>query len=611
MWQIESNRFEYQRFKNRAFLVKFFLVFVFFVLYLRLFQLQIINKRYFKKISKNNCIQILFQQAPRGAILDRNGVVLADSRSAFSLLFSPFNLSDDDITKSVNKISDILDRDKEYFIRKISFQKRYPFTYARLMENIERKKMFQFAEEKPNIPGITIQTETVRYYLRKNFASHILGYIGEINADELRDRGGECKQGNVVGKIGIEKIYDSELRGIEGGKQIEVNAVGRELRVLREIKPVKGHTLILTIDKKLQELSEDALGDSPGVIIILDPRNSEVLSLVSKPDFDSNIFTVPLASKKWNHFFTSLAYPLLNRAIQAQYAPGSVFKILVTLAALEEEKINLNDTFFCKGFLTCGREERVFRCWKREGHGKQNLIQAMANSCDIYFYNMGLSLGVRNISKYAKEFGLGEKTGIDLPSEKRGLVPSSEWKRKKIGDPWFDGDTLNLSIGQGYLLATPLQIANMVCAVVNGGKLYRPYIVKKIIGDKNHLIKEIKPYKIRDIKISESTLNILKKSLKSTVEKGTGRAAYLKNLSIGGKTGTAENPHGENHAWFVCFTPVEDPQIVICVFLEHGGSGGSDAAPVARKVLEGYAQFLNEHKGNEYILKTGKEKNGL
>ncbi len=611
MWQIESNRLEYQKFKNRIFLFMCLLVFIFFVLYLRLFQLQIIDRQYFKKISKENCIQILFQQAPRGTILDRKGKILAGNRSAFSLLFSPFNLSDSDIEKSVDKINNILgeDKNKDNFIRKIAFQKRYPFTYACLMRNIGRKKMFQFAEEKLNIPGINIQTETVRFYPRKNFASHVLGYIGEINANELMRRGDECRQGNVVGKIGLEKVYDSELRGVEGGKQIEVDVLGRELRVLREIIPAKGNTLMLTIDNRLQILAEDALGDAAGAIVILDPRNGEVLSLVSKPDFDSNIFTVPLNAKEWNYFFISPDYPLLNRAIQAQYAPGSVFKILVTLAALEEKKINLNDTSFCKGFLTCGKEERVFRCWKRDGHGRQNLIQAVANSCDVYFYEMGLKMGVRNISEYARKFGLGKKTGIDLPSEKKGLVPSPEWKKKKIGNSWFDGDTLNFSIGQGYLLVTPLQMANLVCAVVNGGKLYRPYVVKKIFNDKNNLIKKIKPYKIKDIEISDNTLKFIKKSLKETVEKGTGRGAYVENLSVGGKTGTAENPHGENHAWFVCFAPVEDPQIVICVLVEHGGSGGAVAAPVARKILQGAIPFLNKEEESKDVLKAGMKNN--
>lgn len=613
MWQIERNGIEYQKFENRILIFLYFLVLVFFVLCLRLFQLQIINKQYFKEVSKENCIQILFQQAPRGAILDRRGEVLADNRSAFSLLFSPLNLSDSDIEKSVDKINNILgeDKNKENFIQKISFQKRYPFTYSCLMRNIGRKKMFQFAEEKPNISGINIQTETVRFYPRKNFASHVLGYIGEINSNELLKRRDECRQGNVVGKIGLEKVYDSELRGIEGGKQIEINALGRELRVVREITPAKGKTLMLTIDNRLQILAENALGDASGAVVILDPRNGEVLSLVSKPDFDSNIFTVPLNIKEWNNLFTSIEYPLLNRAIQAQYPPGSVFKILVTLAALEEEKINLNDTVFCKGFLTCGKEERVFRCWKREGHGRQNLLQAVANSCDVYFYEMGLKLGVRNISDYSKKFGLGEKTGIDLPSEKKGLVPSPEWKKKKIGDSWFDGDTLNFSIGQGYLLVTPLQMTNAVCAVVNGGKLYRPYVVKKVFDDKNNLIREIKPYKIRDIKISDSTLKFIKKSLKETVEKGTGRGAYVENLSVGGKTGTAENPHGENHAWFICFTPVEEPQLVVCVFVEHGGSGGAVAAPVARKILQGAISFLNEGKENKDILRVGMENNGF
>lgn len=598
MWQTESSRIEQRRFRKRVSFLTSFVFFAFSVLYLRLFQLQVISARRFKKISKENCIQVLFQQAPRGTILDRKGKVLVNNRSAFSLLFSSLNLSETSIKKSIDKISNILEVDKEYLAKQVEAQKWHPFSFACLIKDIKREKMFQLAEEKPNIPGINIQTETVRYYTNGDFASHILGYIGEVDSSELRKSGNEYKIGNVVGKNGIEKVYDSELRGTEGGKQIEVNVVGRQLRVLREIEPIKGNTLVLTIDYRLQKVAEESLGDLSGAVVILDPQSGEILSLVSKPSFNPNIFTIPLTEQEWNYFFTTSSYPLVNRAIQAQYAPGSTFKIVVAIAALEEEKITPFDTFFCRGSFKSGREQRIFGCWRKEGHGREDIVGGLADSCDVYFYNVGLKTGVWNITKFAKKFGLGRKTGINLPSEKGGILPNPDWKRKKVGEPWFEGDTLNLSIGQGYLLVTPLQMANLMSCIVNGGKLYRPYIVKRILDNKNRLIKEMKPHKIRDVKISDETLSIIKKSLKVAVEKGTGRATYLKNLSVGGKTGTAENPHGENHAWFLSFAPVEFPQIVICVLVEHGGSGGAIAAPITRKILKGSLPFLGEWRNN-------------
>jgi len=573
--------------QKRLIILRYFVIGVFILVGLNIFYLQIIQGAYFRKRSLENRTQVIPLPAPRGKIFTRDGKILVTNRPAFSVLFSGLNLPESAVRESIAKISALFNIPVNILKEKVTAQARTPLLPVHFVEDISRQELVRLSEISYDLPGTVITVESRRKYVYGDFASHIIGYLGEINKEELAKLAG-YRPGQIIGKAGIEREFDRELRGIDGGKQIEINALGKQTALLGREEPIPGNNLKLTINFQLQRLAEEALAGKKGAIVVLNPQNGEILAWVSKPSFNPELFLKRLTPQECAKIFADPEHPLLNRAIQGQYPPGSTFKIVTAIAALEEKKITPETIFNCRGEFSLRRGGQVFRCWKEEGHGRIDLHEAIVQSCSVYFYHAGLLVGPDDLAKYAKAFGLGKPTGIGLGPEKGGVVPDPHWKRGVIKRGWFGGDTVNFSIGQGYLLVTPLQMANLIAAVATRGKMYRPYLVKEIISPEGKILKSFEKKLGKEVRLSPKTWEILRAGLTGVVEerKGTGRFVRIKGLKIAGKTGTAENPFGKEHAWFVCFAPVEDPQIAMCVFVENGGQGAVAAVPLARHILK-------------------------
>jgi len=428
--------------------------------------------------------------------------------------------------------------------------------------------------------------------------------VGEISAFELEGSASDVyRADDIVGKYGIEKYLDGPLKGKSGGEQVEVDAAGRRLNVLGRIDPVSGYNVVLNIDADLQKVCWDAFREKAGTVIVMDPRNGAVMAMVSKPSFDPNLFNRGISEESWKELTTNPLCPLQNRAISGQYPPGSTYKLVVAAAALEEGLITESTEISCDGTYQMGN--RTFRCWKKRGHGTVDLHRAIVESCDVYFYHLGEMLGVDKLSEYAVKFGFGSRSGISLPGEMAGLTPTKEWKLRRFKEPWQKGETTSLSIGQGFALVTPLQLLRAYCALANGGTLYKSRLVKRIETGDGQMIGEFPPESEGVIPISKKNIDIVKYALWGAVNEphGTGWALKRKERDVCGKTGTAQVislPEDEedqkdeipyrfrDHALFVCFAPYKDPTVAVAVVVEHGGHGGSTAAPIARRVIDGY-----------------------
>ncbi|MDH3446184.1 MAG: penicillin-binding protein 2, partial [Deltaproteobacteria bacterium] len=436
--------------------------------------------------------------------------------------------------------------------------------------------------------------------------AHVLGYLGEIGPKQLkasRDKGYEL--GDEIGQYGLEKKWEQYLRGKGGGQQVEVDALGRRVRVISEVISGPGYTVHLTLDRKLQQSAYEALQGKEGTIVVLDVHNGGILAMASTPSFDPNVFARGINVDEWRTLIKDRLRPLSNRAIQGQYPPGSTFKIIMAVAGLEEEAINPDAKISDPGYFPFGN--RNFRDWKKEGHGSVDLHKSLVESCDVYYYQLGIRLGVDRIAKWARAFGLGEKSGAVLDDEKSGLVPDTVWKRKRYRQPWYPGETPSVAIGQGYLTTTPLQLANMMAAVANGGTLYRPRLVSRVESIDGETAFEQGPEVIRTIDLKPDTLARVRKALFDVVNgtTGTGKAARSPLITMAGKTGTSQVIEmkgaylkneklayfNKDHAWFVSYAPADKPQIAIAVLIEHGGGGGAAAAPMAKIVAEKYAEL--------------------
>jgi len=579
---------------------RYFIIAAVLILLVRIFSLQIIKRGELCKLSEANRIQLFFDPAPRGIIYDRNGKVIVRNVGSFSVLFSPANLTWPKTEEILNRLSEILNLDYHSMIVKVRSSIRQPLNSILLAENVPRPKVFCLAEEKVNLPGVNIEVEPKRHYVHNNSGSHLLGYLGEIGPKELRALSGAgYRLGDIIGKSGVEKVYDNSLRGMRGGRQVEIDANGRQLRIINSVSPQEGNSLILTVDERIQKLLEDTLEGKAGAICAINPTNGEVLGMASKPDFDPNLFTERLSPSRSQQLFTDAGLPMFNRSIQSQYAPGSLFKIITAIAALEEGAISVDETMDCRGRLRIG--DREFKCWKEQGHGRLDIVQAIAQSCDVFFYQLGLKVGGDRLAKYARMLGLAEKIGISLPSEARGLVPDSTWKKAHFGEHWYPGDTANMSIGQGYLEVSPLQMASLISMLANGGVIYKPFIVKKIIDGRGKIIETFQPKVIEKPRISPETLSIVRGGLREAVLSGTSQVVKFKGLSVAGKTGTAENPHGEDHAWFICYAPEDNPIIALAILVEHGGHGASAAGPLARQILNGVFALEGEKEPEVFV----------
>lgn len=553
---------------------------LFILLGIGLFYNQIIRFSYYSRLSKNNSIRIIPIDGPRGNIYDRNGVPVVLNRLSFDVAVVYRELTDKQ--KFIRMLGESLSMSARDIIHALDKARAKPYAPVTIAEDIDKDKALMLEEMSFDIDGLVIETRSKRDYLYGNIGSHIFGYMSEIGVDELEDlKDYGYRMGDLVGREGLEKQYETYLRGVDGGTQIEVDSRGRETRIIGVKEPLAGRDLYLTIDIDLQSACDKLLGDRKGAICVLNPNTGEVLALASHPAFNPNVFVEPKSSDvRVKLLKDRVGRPMSNRAISGLYPPGSVFKVVTASAALETKKVNANTSFFCSGSYSLGKAK--FGCWKAEGHGAQDVIQGFVNSCDVYFYSAGRLAGVDAIERYAKLFGYGKTTGIDLPDEVKGLAPGKDWKKRFRRNNWFEGDTVNYSIGQGYLLTTPMQVTVMMSVIANNGNLVRPYIVKKV-GDV--LMQADKP---KHLGISQKTIDIISQGLYEVVnrEDGTGKRAKAEGVAVAGKTGTAENSQGRTHAWFSGFAPYSDPKIALVVFLEHGGKGGAMPSEIARGIFE-------------------------
>ncbi|MCM8790788.1 MAG: penicillin-binding protein 2 [Candidatus Omnitrophica bacterium] len=545
-----------------------------------LFYNQILKHGYYFKLSRNNSIRIVPIDGPRGSIFDRTGKALVTNRMSFDvkLVYQEIN----DRRKLAGILRDILGMPSEKIVESLEKAGARPYAGVTIAEDIPKEKAFVLEEASCEVSGLHIETRSKRDYILGMFGSHLFGYLSAITEEELerlKDEGYRIT--DLVGRGGLEKYYERELKGVDGGTQIEVDSRGRQTRVLGVKEPEAGKDLQITIDASLQVAADKLLGDRKGAIIAMDPSNGEILAIASHPSFDPNIFVRPGTSRERLQLLNDKkGRPMSNKAISGIYPPGSVFKVVVASAALDTKKIDAHSSFFCSGTYNLGRAS--FDCWKAEGHGWQDVIRALMNSCNIFFYNTGRIVGPDSIESYAQRFGFGALTGIDLPDEVRGLVPGRAWKRAHRKIPWYEGDTLNYSIGQGYLLVTPIQVLNMIAVVANNGNLVRPHIVRRVGGEEMPLVKS------RPVGLDGNVIKIVREGLFEVVnnDAGTGKRAKVKGVAVAGKTGTAQNPQGRTHAWFCGFAPFERAKICLVVLLEHGGKGGVEPAQIGQGFFE-------------------------
>jgi penicillin-binding protein 2 len=576
-------------------------VFFFILIFLRLWYLQVIKGDYYKGLSENNRLRIVKITPPRGIIYDRNGIPLVENRPSFDVSLILEDLPEGGDT--IERLAELLGLPAEDIKRKIAeYKQKEPFQPVKIKENVSWEEVAKVEARRLELPGVQVDVEVTRNYIYGGTGFHLIGYLGRITEEQAREEAyANFPQGGLVGQWGIEKSMDYALRGIPGERLIEVDALGHVVRVIGEKDPTAGDDIYLTIDLKTQKAAEESLGKEAGAIVAISPENGDLLALVSHPSPDPNIFTKGIPLKEWNRLLNDPFYPLINRVIQHQSPPGSTFKMVMAAAGLETGKIEPSTEVFCRGSIRFGN--RDFRCWKEEGHQRVSLHKAIVESCDVYFYELGKRLGIDLISYYAEAFGLGRITGIPLSSEKAGLVPSTEWKMKVKGQPWFPGETLSVSIGQGALLATPIQMASLAAAISNGGILYSPRFIKEIRGMSNHLALRDPSKNRKKIRVSDGTLRFLRDAMGGVVEEdgGTGWRARSQLTKIAGKTGTSQvirmkdrlKPEDlprrfRDHAWFIAFAPVDDARIAVSVFVEHGGAGGVAGAPIAKRVIEGY-----------------------
>jgi penicillin-binding protein 2 len=480
---------------------------------------------------------------------------------------------------------------------------------VRLKTNLSWEEMALVETYKAELPGVFILVASKREYPYGSLASHLLGYLGEISETQLKSgRQSTYKMGEYLGRCGIEAAWEDYLRGQRGFRRMEVDAYGRELGNLEQKLSTPGANVQLTMDTLLQREAEDCLQDKVGAIVALNPQNGQILALASSPAFSPEAFEQGLSPQEWQNILENKNHPLMNRTIKGQYPPGSIFKIVMAVAGLEEGVITPDTYINCRGSLLSGNHE--FHCWRRRGHGSVNLHHALEHSCDVYFYEVGRRLGIERIAKWSRRFGLGSPSGLKLDKEMPGLVGSPAWKHTHVRAPWQEGDTFSVSIGQGYNLTTPLQAASMAATLANGGIVYQPQLVEKVETAAGEVLHRFSPVVLGRLEAAPAHLAVVQEGLAAVVRSGTGRRAALYQVDVAGKTGTSQVVSLEkektgktirrfqNHAWFVAYAPADDPQVAVAVIVEHGGQGGEVAAPLARRVLASY--FRNSKMAREH-----------
>lgn len=569
-------------------------MFIFVVLISRLVYLQVAHGADYRLLADNNRIKLMPVMAPRGLFYDRNGVALVSNRPGFTVSLVPISgpIPDD----VINKLAGFLCMNPADIRQKVS-QQDNPLDPIRIKNDVGPDVVTKIQEHRNDLPGVVIEIQSVRNYINNGLAAHIFGYVSEISDAELEKKKADgYKSGNIVGKFGLEKVYDKAIRGVDGGSQVEVDVAGRPVRMLGKKEPVLGSSLVLTIDAKIQKAAEKAMDDrlrylqtqlgnpnaKAGAAVVMNPKTGEILAMVSRPTFNPNQFNGGISAKDWKVINDNPFNPMSNRAITGEYPPGSTFKIVTGTAALELGKVTPEEKILDSGSYM-GKVNAL-----NEVLGWLNFKEALSKSDNVYFYQMGERVGIDNLEKYARMFGLGDYTGINLPGESDGLVANRRYKEKAYGEEWYLSETLDAAIGQGFQLVTPIQMATVMSEVANGGHRFRPYLVSKMISPDGDVVKTFGPEEVGSVSISDRNINLIRDALHDVALPG-GTAAYVFEgfpISIAGKTGTAENPHGDDHGWFVAYAPFDNPTVVVAVIVEQGGFGSDSAAPIARKIFE-------------------------
>ncbi len=579
------------------------------ILLLRFFYLQAIRHGYYQTLSESNRIAIVPIVPNRGLILDRNGVVLARNYSGYTL---EINLNKTaNIEGTINNLStlvEITNKDRRRFKKLLA--ESHNFETLVIRNRLSDEEVARFAAQQYRFPGVEIKARLFRDYPFSAETSHLIGYIGRINDDEVSqlensDLAANYRGSDYIGKTGLEQSYESDLHGTTGIEQVEVDAGGRAVRMLSTTPPVSGNTLVLSVDAKLQQIAEQSFGNYRGALVAIDPNNGEVLAFVSKPGYDPNLFIDGIDTQSWDELNNSPDVPLNNRALRGQYPPGSTIKPFMALAGLHFHTRKPDQTISDTGVYYLPGSSRQYRDWKAGGHGSVDMFKAIQMSCDTYFYGLAVEMGIDNIFEYLSRFGFGKKTGIDLEGETSGLLPSQEWKTKRYQQIWYPGDTVSVGIGQGYTLVTPLQLALATATLANNGVAYRPHLVREVKSPRSGENRLIDKDPLYDLNIDPKALDLVRRAMVAVTQPG-GTAVYASlgaPYQIAGKTGTAQviamkqgekydaekvSEYNRDHAWFIAYAPADEPRIAMAVLVENGGHGGGTAAPIARKVLDYY-----------------------
>lgn len=565
---------------------------VFVVIIARLGWLQLVRGGFYRHLSEDNYVQGFEVNAPRGLILDRNGEILADNRAALSITLSRMRNRDDEAL--ADRLSELLELDRSLVAERLTEARGRYYGSVTLVEDATLDQVSRIEERRHELPGVKVASTAQRRYIYSTLASHAIGYVGEVSDTALETMAPlGYVAGDVVGKSGVEKRYELLLKGRSGVEYWVCDASGVELYPFEggPSQPARpGGNLVLTIDAAAQRAAEEALsGFEAGAVVAIEPSTGEVLVMASCPSADPNALVDGLTNDEWRELSTGTRHPLLNRCIQATYPPGSQFKLVTAATGLETGQADLYSTIVCRGAYKYGI--RTFRCWKPQGHGITNLLKGITESCDVYFYQLGVRIGVATLMDWTERAGLGQQTGIDIAGEVAGNVPTPAWYDRHYGKrKWSKGVVLNLAIGQGELLMTPIQAACLVSGVVNEGRVMTPHLFREAQTYSGRTIATARPAVGLRLPFSQRTMTFLRTAMVSVVEAttGTGKQARIRGIEVGGKTGTAQNPHGDDHSWFVSYAPAGEPRIVVAVIVENAGSGAAVAAPIARKVMMAY-----------------------
>ncbi|BCL59676.1 penicillin-binding protein 2 [Desulfomarina profundi] len=590
-------------------------ILVFFgIIVLRLWTLQINSGKEYAQRAYSNRVREREVAAPRGHILDRKGKEIVTNRPSFNVVLikeDSTNLGD-----VLTRLSPVLKMDVSELWEKIRKSAGSPkYLPVRLKEDIDWKTLAYLENHNHEFSGIRTEVQPVRVYHYGNLAANTLGYLGIISKKELEKADQKIYKGSdLIGKAGLEKLRERDLRGEKGIYFSEVNARGFEQQLLKSVEPLPGREIHLTLDVELQQIAESYMeaGEKSGAVVAMEVNTGRLLTVVSSPSIRIEDFIGGISVKNWKALLENPKHPLINKVVQASYPPGSTYKMVTALAGLAKGVIDEDTVFYCPGHYRFGN--RTYRCWKHSGHGPVNLKKAISQSCDVYFYQVGQRVGVDGLAEFARKLGLGKKTGVEMEHEKSGLVPTKEWKLRVKKKKWQEGETLSIAIGQGFDLVTPLQMCVMTATIANGGKVYRPQLVEKVVDPEGNIVENFKPEIVNELVGLDRFFKLIREGMEEVVQgkRGTARRVAIKNLRIGGKTGTAQVvkiaqyrhlkeaniPYRyRDHAWFTCFAPAEKPEIAVTVLVEHGLHGGSGAGPIARAVLKEY--FYNRLHNKE------------